>query len=107
MQKSTKLGLLAGAALVSFSGVAGATAACSNGTPATITAGTNFIKNTFAVKCSKNVNVEYLENSTQLGVCAASKKGSKNYGGNSEGGAVGESGTYASGVVTATTAGCS
>jgi len=69
-----------------------------------ITAGSNFIVNDFTAKCSANVNMDYAESASAIGVCAGSKKGNKKYGGSSEGGAVKEAaGEYDGGEVTAAT----
>ncbi|MBS1156453.1 MAG: hypothetical protein H6R07_2377 [Proteobacteria bacterium] len=106
-----KIGFLFGAALVALSTqVQAADAVCSGtstgGTQA-VSAG-SFIVNTFTMKCSSNVHLDYLENAQQIGVCAGSAKGNKKYGGSSEGGSVKEaSGTYDGGAVTAVAAtGC-
>lgn len=107
MNKTVKLGLVAGVSLIAVANSAWAISGCSNGTAAAVTAGTNFIKSAFTPKCSKNVNLDYVENATQVGVCSGSTKGNKQYGGTSEGGGVTEStATYSGGTVTATTAGC-
>jgi hypothetical protein len=105
-----KTGLLIGAALVTISsGLFAADAACSGGvgTSASIATAGKFIVNSFSMKCSKNVHLDYSETNTAIGVCAASAKGNKTYGGTSEGGAVKEVTDYTSGAVTAnTTSGC-
>lgn len=107
MQKSVKIGLVAGVSLMAVANTASATLACNDGAAVSVTAGTDFIKSGFTPKCSKNVNLDYTENATQVGVCSASKKGNKNYGGTSEGGGVTEStSTYNAGSVTATSTGC-
>lgn len=108
MQKSVKIGLVAGVSLMAVANTAFATAACTDGAASSVAASTtDFIKSAFTPKCSKNVNLDYSQNTTQVGVCSASTKGNKNYGGTSEGGGVTEStSTYNAGTVTATSSGC-
>lgn len=108
MNKTVKLGLVAGVSLIAVANTAWATPACSNGVASSAVANaTGFIKSAFTPKCSKNVNLDYAEDATRVGVCSASIKGNKNYGGTSEGGGVTEStAAFSSGTVTATTAGC-
>lgn len=97
------------AAAFSATGCAGA------GADASITSAANsFIVNTFTLKCSANVFLNYdaTTTSTQVGVCAASSKGNAKYGGSSEGGKVQQSGGALTGAITQTTpavgaAGCS
>ena len=107
MNKSVKIGLVAGVSLIAVANTAWGAAACTSGAASSVAAGANFIKSGFTPKCSKNVNLDYLENATQVGVCSGSTKGNKQYGGTSEGGGVTEStAAYTGGAVTATTAGC-
>lgn len=114
MQKSMLLGLgmAAGVSLMSLvSTEAQAAAVCAanpGGSNETVSASTaGFILNTFQMKCSKNVHLAYTEDTVNIGVCSASIKGNKKFGGSTSGGAVKESGDYTpSAAVTATTAGC-
>ena len=107
MNKTVKLGLVAGVSLIAVANTASAAAGCTNGTAASVAASTDFIKTAFTPKCSKNVYLDYSQDATQVGVCSGSNKGNKQYGGTSEGGGVTEStATYSGGTVTATTAGC-
>jgi hypothetical protein len=104
-----KTGLLIGAALVTISSsLFAADTACTGGpgTSASVSTGA-FIVNSFSMKCSKNVHLSHTESATGVGVCAASAKGNKTYGGTSEGGAVKEVSDYSSGAVSSnTTSGC-
>ncbi|QZA76833.1 hypothetical protein K4H28_10955 [Deefgea tanakiae] len=106
MNKMIKTGLLAGAALVALSGQVLATDACTGtGGDATISAG-SFIVNGFTLKCSKNVVLGYTESTnTKVGVCAASQKGNRKFGGTSEGGAVADLGAHTQGTATTITSG--
>jgi hypothetical protein len=70
---------------------ASATAVCNgdSGGDAPVSAGTDFVKTDFNMTCSKNVFLDYDENTVQAAVCANSKKGKfAKYGGTTEGGAV-------------------
>lgn len=69
------------------------TAVCTGGDAgdASVTGGTNFIKNTFTQKCSANVYLSYEENATVAAVGAASKKGKNSFAGSTAGGAVAKS----------------
>jgi len=70
---------------------ASATAVCNgdSGGDSAVTAGADFVKTNFNMKCSKNVFLDYVENTVQAAVCANSKKGKfAKYGGSTEGGAV-------------------
>ena len=97
--------LILGGCLIA-SQAAFATAACTNGTATAVTAGT-FVVQGFPVKCSANVDVDYLDSSpTAAGVKGMSRKGMHNFGGDVTGGAVKAcettSVTYAAPTATAT-----
>lgn len=85
-----KIALAALLATMSVGAMAAASNVCTGGdaTSAQVTAASNFIKNNFTAKCSANVYLSYDEDTTKVGVGAASKKGKNVFSGSSEGGAV-------------------
>ena len=58
-----------------------------------VTKGSNFIVNSFTMKCSANVFLKYDENATAVGVASVSKKGKNIFAGGSAGGQVKPTGT--------------
>ncbi|WP_156802224.1 hypothetical protein [Leeia oryzae] len=111
-QKTMKLGLLAGAAVLSLAaGSAQATDVCNGNSAATVIGVSTgaFITQGFNMNCSANVVLKYTENSTQIGVCAGSLKGNTTYGGSTGGGSVASAGSFATlsaGSVTTSVTGC-
>lgn len=65
---------------------------CDNGTAQqnNLTAGsaTDFIKNSFAIKCSSNVRLHALQNNVAIAASGGSSKGKNIFGGSSAGGTV-------------------
>ena len=81
--------MLGGVLVVSMANqTASATNICNNGTAGTITTG-SFIQSVFPVKCSANVQVDYVDSTAVLAVTKGmSVKGMHSFGGSTEGGSV-------------------
>ena len=81
---------LVGLCMISPAAFAAGVAACTNGTPNTISAGgaTDFVKISFAHKCSANVYAAVEQNNIAFAAAGGSGKGKNVFGGSSGGGAV-------------------
>ena len=84
--------MLGGVLVVSMaSQTANATLVCTDGVANTagVTAGSNFVKQTFFVKCSANVDVDVVDSTPTLAVVKGmSRKGMHSFGGSTDGGSV-------------------
>jgi hypothetical protein len=67
-------------------------AACTNGTPAVLSATTFFIRTDVATKCSNNVNLKFSETLNGAAVASSSTKGKYIFTGNTGGGNIGPNG---------------
>ncbi|MBS1156454.1 MAG: hypothetical protein H6R07_2378 [Proteobacteria bacterium] len=53
-----------------------------------------YIAANFTMSCSRNVYLSYEENTQKVAVCAASRKGNRQYGSTTDGGTVSEAGAF-------------
>lgn len=85
------------AALCAVSSGAYAATVCSNGTVTALTAGgaNDFVKVSFAHKCSANIYADALQNNVAIAVAGGSGKGKNVFGGTSAGGTVSSVGACA------------
>lgn len=107
--------LAIGMVSVSAAAFSASTTGCAGGGADVTVSSGGFLVNGFTMKCSANVFLNYdpaqgSPTNTAVTVCSGSKKGSKMYGGSSDGGKVEEKGSLPSSVVqssvAATSSGC-